>query len=98
MDGGRAQAERRLDESLSRLRAGGIEVQGEIGDDDPLQAIEDALRTFGADEIVVATHPEESASWLERGGVERARERFALPIAHVVIDTEAGARPPAGAR
>jgi hypothetical protein len=58
VDGGRAQAERRLDESLTGLRAAGIEAQGEIGDDDPLQAIEDALRTFRADEIIVATHPE----------------------------------------
>ena len=98
VDGGREQAERRLDESLNLLRAAGIDAQGEIGDDDPLQAIEDALRTFGADEIVVATHPEESATWLERRVVERARERFALPIAHVVIDAEAGARPPAGVR
>ena len=89
VDGGRARAERRLDESLSLLRDAGIDAQGEIGDDDPLQAIEDALRTFGADEIVVATHPEESATWLERRVVERARERFALPIAHVVIEAEA---------
>ena len=91
MDGGRARAEWRLGESLSRLRAAGIEAQGEIGDDDPLQAIEDALRSFGADEIVVATHPEESASWLERGIVERARERFALPIVHVEIGAETAA-------
>ena len=89
VDGGRARAQRRLDESLSLLRDAGIDAQGEIGDDDPLQAIEDALRTFGADEIVVATHPEESAAWLERHVVERARERFALPIAHVVIEAEA---------
>ena len=89
VDGGRARAQRRLDESLSLLRDAGIDAQGEIGDDDPLQAIEDALRTFGADEIVVATHPEESATWLERHVVERARERFALPIAHVVIHAEA---------
>ena len=89
VDGGRARAESRLDESLSLLREAGIDAQGEIGDDDPLQAIEDALRTFGADEIVVATHHDESATWLERNVVERARERFALPIAHVVIHAEA---------
>src|SRR4030065_59762 len=65
VNGGRARAQRRLDESLSLLRDAGIDAQGEIGDDDPLQAIEDALRTFGADEIVGATHREESATWLE---------------------------------
>jgi GABA permease len=85
-DGGRALAERRLHASLGRLRAAGFDdVRGEVGDDDPLQALEDALRTFGADEIVVATHPDESAAWLERRVVERARERYALPVAHVVV-------------
>ena len=91
VDGARAQAERRLGESLSRLRAAGIDAQSEIGDDDPLQAIEDALRTFGADEIIIATHPDESANWLERRVVEQARERFALPISHVVIGAETAA-------
>jgi GABA permease len=69
----------------ARARAGGAVAQCEIGDDDPLQALQDALRTFGADEIVVATHPDKSAAWLERRVVERARERFALPVAHDVI-------------
>ena len=36
-------------------------------------AIEDALRTFGADEIVISTHPEGRSNWLERGVVESAR-------------------------
>ena len=88
VDGARAEAERRLDKSLTQLRAAGIEAQGEIGDEDPLRAIEDALRTFGADEIVISTGPEGA----ERGGVAGARERFALPITHV----EAGAAQPAG--
>ena len=30
---------------------------GEIGDGDPIQAIEDALRTFRPDELIVSTHP-----------------------------------------
>ena len=56
---------------------------------DPLQAIEDALRTFGPDEIIISTHPEGRSHWLERGVVEHARERFAVPITHVVVDVEA---------
>jgi GABA permease len=85
-DGARAQAERRLDQTLGRLRAAGIEADGEIGDDDPLRAIEDALRTFGADEIIISTHPEGRSNKLERRAVTQARERLALPITHVVID------------
>lgn len=91
VDGARAQAQQRLDQTLSRLHAVGIQAQGEIGDEDPLQAIEDALRTFGADEIIISTQPEERAGRLERDVVTRARERLALPITHIVIDSEAGA-------
>jgi len=82
----RAQAQDRLDRSLARLREEGIEARGEVGESDPLQAIEDALRTFGADEIVISTHPEGRSNWLERGVVTGARERFAVPITHVVVD------------
>jgi hypothetical protein len=87
-DGARSAAQARLERSLERLREAGIEARGEIGDDDPLQAVEDALRTFGADEIIISTHPEGRSNWLERGVVDRARERFAVPITHVVVDLE----------
>ena len=57
-------------------------------DANPLQAMEDALRTFGADEIIISTHPEGRSHWLERGVVVHARERFAVPITHVVVDLD----------
>jgi hypothetical protein len=88
-DTARALAQERLAASLARLRDSGVEAHGEVGDSDPLQAIEDALRTFGADEIVISTHPEGRSNWLERGVVTGARERFAVPITHVVVDLEA---------
>jgi nucleotide-binding universal stress UspA family protein len=85
-DPARAAAQQRLDASLDRLQELGIEARGEVGDGDPLQAIEDALRTFGADEIIISTHPPGRSNWLERGVVEKARERFAVRITHVVTD------------
>ena len=88
-DPARAQAQERLQRSLDRLGQAGIQARGEIGDGDPLQAIEDALRTFGADEVIISTHPEGRSHWLERGVVTSARERFAVPITHVVVDLEA---------
>jgi hypothetical protein len=87
-DGARAAAMERLDESVARLRAAGINARGEVGDGDPLQAMEDALRTFGADEIILSTHPEGRSNWLERGVVDGARERFTVSITHVVVDLE----------
>jgi hypothetical protein len=88
-DSATAAAEVRLASSLRRLEAEGIRARGEVGDADPLQAIEDALRTFGADEVIISTHPEGRSHWLERGVVTGARERFVVPITHVVVDLEA---------
>ena len=87
-DGARAAAQQRLDASLAQLRQEGVQAQGEVGDGDPLQAIEDAVRTFGPDEIVISTHPEGRSHWLERNVVGAARDRFDLPITHVVVDLE----------
>jgi hypothetical protein len=88
-DGARAAAQDRLDATLARMSSAGIVARGEIGDGDPLQAMDDAMRTFGADEIVISTHPEGRSHWLERGVVSGARERFDVPITHVVVDLEA---------
>ena len=88
-DNARVQAQERLDASLARLREAGVDAKGEVGDAEPLQAMEDALRLFGADEIIISTHPEGRSHWLERGIVQAARERFAVPITHVVVDLEA---------
>jgi hypothetical protein len=88
IDSARAAAQERLDSSLETLRAAGVRAEGEVGDSDPLQAIEDALRTFGADEVIISTHPAGRSNWLERDVVASARERFALPITHIVVDLE----------
>jgi hypothetical protein len=60
-------------------------VDAEIGDTDPVHAIEDALREFPADELVLVTHPDEDASWLEEGTSEEAFARFDLPVSHLVV-------------
>lgn len=85
-DGARSAAQSRLDSSLDLLRDAGVAVRGEIGDGDPLQAMEDALRTFPADEIVVSTHPPGRSNWLEAGVVHRAEQRFDVPVTHVVVE------------
>jgi GABA permease len=89
VDPARAEAQARLDASLARLERAGVRARGEIGDGDPLQALEDALREFPADEIVVSTHPEGRSYWLEQGVVGDARQRFDVPLTHVVVDLEA---------
>src|SRR5947207_12866617 len=91
-------ARERLDESLRRMEAAGVNVRGHVGDHhEPDASLEDALRTFPADEVIISTHPPERSRWLERGVVERAREEIPLPITHVVVDLEAEARDTTGA-
>jgi nucleotide-binding universal stress UspA family protein len=87
-DDARAKAQERLDTSLSSMRGAGLHAEGEIGDGDPIQAIEDAIRTFRPDELIVSTHPIGRSHWLERGVVEKAGERFDIKLTHVVVDLE----------
>jgi hypothetical protein len=60
-------------------------VEASVGDSDPVKAIEDALRTFPADEIVVVTRPDDEAGWLEEGTGETARARFRLPVTRATV-------------
>jgi GABA permease len=82
-------ARQRMELSLIAIGQLGLKARGEIGDSDPNEAIEDALRVFPADEIVISTHPPERSRWLEHGVVERARNEIDLPITHVVVDLAA---------
>lgn len=84
-------ARQRMELSLIAIGELGLraKARGEIGDSDPGVAIEDALRLFPADEILISTHPPERSRWLERGVVEHARERIDLPVTHVVVDLSA---------
>ena len=94
----RADALVRLDASTAAFAAAGVPAQGALGDADPLQALDDAIRTFDPDEVVISTHPPQRSNWLERQVVARARSRYDLPITHVVVDLELeSSAPPGGA-
>jgi hypothetical protein len=87
-DGARREADARLQRSLDRLAEAGIPSYGWVGDADPLVAIDDALAVFPADQLIISTHPERRSNWLARDVVMRARQRFGLPVAHVVVDRD----------
>jgi hypothetical protein len=98
VDGALEEAGERMNESLRRMEAAGINARGQVGDHhEPNASLEDALRAFPADEVIISTHPPERSRWLERGVVERARREVPLPITHVVVDLDAEARDSAGA-
>jgi hypothetical protein len=60
-------------------------TEAEVGDTDPVQAIEDALRTFPADEVLVVTRSDDDAGWLEQDSAEAARERFGVPVTRLTV-------------
>jgi len=60
-------------------------VDSEDGDPDPIQAIEDALRIFPADELIVVTRSGPESSWLEDVSAKDAFERFGLPVTRLTV-------------
>ena len=91
-DAARAAAEARVARGLAQLAELGVRSDGWVGDADPLVAIEDALVVFDADELLIATHPEERSNWLAHDLVARACARFSLPVVHLVV-ADAAVRP-----
>ena len=79
------QARARLERSLAWAHEQGIVARGEVGDPSATTAIEDELRDFGADEVIVVTHPRERESWQEHGELERLRREPDIPVTQVVI-------------
>lgn len=93
VDGAVALARGRRNTAAAALASHGLAVTAEVGDSAPLLALEDALSQFAADEIVISTLPRDRSHWLEQGLAERARERFGLPVSHVVADERPAQRP-----
>jgi hypothetical protein len=78
-------AEEVMQESVERLIEEGVDATGDTGESDPVLALQDALATYPADRIVLFTHPDGERDWLEEGVVDEARERFDVPVEHIVI-------------
>ena len=77
-DAARRRAAERAAAIVDRLERTGAHAEGRVGDADPLLAIADALPTFSADEILIASQPERSTRLADEL-VTRARNRFGLP-------------------
>ena len=87
------QARTRLSEALAQIANERV-VGGEVTDADPLEAVEDAFATFTPDEVIVATRWERGAGGLEPELAGRVRERFAVPVRHLVLDPGSAAQEP----
>jgi len=82
----RFDAQHRLTLSLATLAAADVDARGTVGDSDPVQAVEDTLRTFGAQEVVFVTPQGDGKD------VEQVRRRLDRPV-RVLEAKEAAADP-----
>lgn len=78
-----AEAEDRLGRALGDLAEAGVTARGAVYEGGPLAALEDVLRTYTPDEIVVSTDAEERSRRLGAGLVDTIRSRFDGPVTHV---------------
>jgi hypothetical protein len=78
-------AEEVQEETVERLEEERVDAAGDTGESDPLLALQDALTTYDADEIVLFTHAGGKRNWLEEGLVDQAKERFQPPVKHMVV-------------
>jgi hypothetical protein len=82
----RFDAQHRLTLSLATLAGANLEARGAVGDSDPVQAVEDTLRTFGAQEVVFITPPGDAKD------VAQVRRRLDRPVR--VLETAVSAAAP----
>jgi len=85
VDRERAEARERLARSLAWAAEHGFDARGEIGDADALLAIEDELRDFGADEVIVTTHAGERRSWLADRMLAQLGRELDVPVREIAV-------------
>jgi hypothetical protein len=73
-------ADLRLRAVLGQLEEIGVDAAGSVGSDDPLVAMEDAVRSFAPDHLLIAVRAGAQSDWQEKGLLERIIQRFGLPL------------------
>jgi hypothetical protein len=83
MHAGSDAAEHDLEGALEKLRGAGLEVDGEIGDPDPVAAVQDAANSATYDEVIVSTLHKHVSRWLKLDLPSKAAHATGLPVTHV---------------
>lgn len=90
-DNGQQEAEASLRLALPLIsEAAGHEVEGHVGDPDPLAAIHDALHAQRFDQIIISTLPSRLSRWMRLDLPSKARA-CGVPVLHVEAAVEVSA-------
>ncbi len=73
-----------VDNAVAKLRKAGLEIDGQLGDPDPVAAVQDAHNTGTYDEVIVSTLPTHLSKWLRVDLPRKAAHATGLPVTHVV--------------
>lgn len=82
-DAAREHTQPHLDAALEKLRAEGFNVEGSIGDPDPVAAVQDAVNFGQFDEIVISTLRQRASKWLKLDLPSKAKRASGLPVTHI---------------
>jgi hypothetical protein len=87
-DRARYEADERLGVVLGQLEelAPQAGARAQVGDESPLTAFDDAVRSFAPDHILVALRGSDHAAWQERDLIDAVLEAFHVPITVFEID------------
>ena len=83
-DEGIPEAQGHVDAAVKKLREAGLEVEGRLGDPDPVAAVADAANAESFDEVIVSTLPTHLSKWLRLDLPSKAAHATGLPVTHVV--------------
>jgi GABA permease len=83
VEAARAIAHERLEKAIAEYSELGAEVDGQVGDERPLDAMQDALRHWSCDEVILSTLPAGASRWLGMDLVSRAARVLPIPVTHV---------------
>jgi hypothetical protein len=70
---------------VALLKQRAVTATGSVGSDKPLESMTDALGSFPASQVLLATPPEQEAHWLEDGLLSKARALTRIPVTQVVV-------------
>ena len=75
----------RVELGIEQLQQLGAEVDGEVGDANPVKAVEDALSRRNYDEIILSTLPSGVGRWLGQDVPRKVKRKFKGPVTVVTV-------------